>query len=83
MSRATSLTAELGRILGVGHCSKAVLTLEGGKAPTLQVTMPLATGELANQLQQLPAVDPDTMLRRLAAVQFMLRLEPFQDVGAE
>jgi len=59
MSRAISLTAELGRILGVGHCTKAVLTLEAGKAPTLQVTMPLTNGQIATQLPQLPAVDPN------------------------
>lgn len=69
-----NLCADLAMALGVSHATKAVLTLEPGKLPVLEVTMLVINAAGRAVLEPEPG---NSMARRLAKVQFMLRLEPF------
>lgn len=72
-----ALTAALAKALGLpSNTTRAVLTLESGKLPTLEVTM-YAT-DSAGKLIVEQAQDSAA---RLASVHFMLRLEPFAEVA--
>ena len=72
-----SLTAALANALGLPtNTTRAVLTLEAGKPPTLEVTM-YAT-DSAGKLIVEQAKD---CAAQIASVHFMLRLEPFQEVA--
>lgn len=67
------LTNALAKALGVPNgCTKAVLTLEVGKVPTLQLDL-LAIGLHAGLGKIVGEKSPD----ELRKIEFMLRLEPF------
>jgi hypothetical protein len=72
---ARELTRDLSKALGLPkHTHKAVLTLEAGKAPQLELFMHAVDcgGRLV-----LEADPGDPVAKRIAQVQFMLRLERF------
>ena len=75
-----NLCADLARALGVSRATKAVLTLEPGKLPLLEVTMPVVDASGRSVLEPYPD-DILGVARRLAKVQFLLRLEPFNETG--
>lgn len=79
-----ALNAELARALGIpGKTRKAVLTLEAGKAPRLELDMLVTDARGAPVFEPEPDAQPgETMAMRLARVRFMVRLERFPDDGA-
>lgn len=69
------LVVDLAKALGLPkHTVKAVLTLEVGELPRLQLTMHATD---SNGRLVLEADPGDPVARRIAQVQFMVRLEPF------
>lgn len=73
-----NLTVELARALGLPkNTTKAVLTLEAGKLPRLELTMHCVDGS------GLLVVEPNPQMggaaQRIASVQFMVRLEHFPE----
>lgn len=72
-----ALTAALAKALGLpSNTTRAVLTLEAGKLPTIELTM-YAT-DSAGKLIVEQAKDTAA---QIASVHFMLRLEPFPEVA--
>lgn len=75
------LTADLVKALGLPkHTKKAVLTLEAGELPTLELTMHATD---TNGRLVLEADPGDPVAKRVAQVQFMVRLEPFAPVAED
>lgn len=77
---ATELTRALSKALGLPkHTKRAVLTLDASEPPRLELTV-LATDAQGRLIVEAGPVDgAEGAARRLAQVQFMLRLEPFAD----
>lgn len=76
------LTHALAQALGLPHgTSKAVLTLERGKAPTLDVTMFAKDSRGEFVIEAFPHDVDMPVERRIAQVQFMLQLAPFKPTG--
>lgn len=72
MTATPSITKELAQALGLPkHTRKAVLTLEVGELPTLEIE----TFVIADAQPDMKAADPD----RIKQVSFMVRLMPFRD----
>lgn len=70
------LTADLARALGLPkRTKKAVLTLEAGELPTLELTLHATD---SNGRLVLEADPGDPVAKRVAQVQFMVRLVPFE-----
>lgn len=75
------LTADLAKALGLPkHTKKAVLTLEAGELPTLEMTMHATD---TNGRLVLEADPGDPVAKRVAQVQFMVRLVPFPPLPAD
>lgn len=73
------LANQLAKALGIPKGTvRAVLTLEAGKAPTIDLTMLVQDSNGQLVLEDEPGSD-NTVLKRLAQVQFMIRLEPYPD----
>jgi hypothetical protein len=72
------LTAELAKAIGLPpRSTKAVLTLEVGKMPTLEVTCHPTDSAGHLIVERVPGEYGEGLVRRFAQVQFMLRLERF------
>lgn len=73
------LVNQLARALNIPKgTTRAVLTLEVGQAPTIELTMLVQDSHNQFVLEEIQGPD-NTVLKRLAQVQFMIRLEPYQD----
>ena len=77
---ARQLTAALCEALGVPKtATKAVLTLEVGRPPTLELTM-ICTDKAGRMLlEDARGENGEAVERRVAKVRFMVRLEVFAD----
>jgi hypothetical protein len=78
------LLHDLARALGLPkNATRAVLTLQSGELPTLELTM-LATDGHGSLVLEADPDAPDhpggTVAQRIARVQFMVRLVPFNDL---
>lgn len=69
------ITSEIAKALGVSKARKAVLTLEVGELPRLEVETYLTGADDTVVIE----LDPETLGPRIAMVAFKLRLEPFSD----
>ncbi len=70
MSDPFELTRQFARVLGLPKSTRrATLHLEAGKLPRLEVE--------CFEVPMRIVTDPETGVRELAKIQFMLRLEPF------
>jgi hypothetical protein len=67
------LTSDLATALGVGRCRRAVLTLEVGEYPRLEVEY-----HVFDTVTESATKKVDGIASRLGNVQFKLRLEPFK-----
>lgn len=75
---AAGLTAELAQALGLPrNTTRAVLTLEAGEAPLLEVSMFAIDRKGQPLVEVVPGEYGEGVARRLARVEFMLRLEAF------
>jgi hypothetical protein len=69
-----NLNAELGHALGMPpNCRKLVLTLEAGKVPRIEYEFNLRDSKGAFVIER----DDEGIPQRVAALRFMVRLEPF------
>ena len=70
------ITVEIAEALGIpNHTTRAVLTLEAGKLPTLELTMLVLDHKGSAVVEKFN--DGTHIGERLKKVQFMVRLEPF------
>lgn len=75
-----NLTAELAKALGLPkNTTRAVLTLENGKPPTLDLTLYCTDVNGRFVLDPIGGIVDGATATRLATVQFMVRLESFPD----
>lgn len=71
------LTRDLATALGVpGNATRAVLTLEAGEPPKLELTMLVRDSSGRVVLKDAPREYGEPLAKRIAQVQFMVRLEP-------
>lgn len=78
------LTNELAKALGLPQrTTKAVLTLQSGKMPTLELIC--IPGDTAGHpcVETVPGEYGEGLVRRFAQVQFMLRLERFPPLNGK
>lgn len=77
------LTTALGKALGLPkNTVRAVLTLDNTESPRLELTM-LATDTAGRPIvEEVPGEYGEGVERRIAQVQFMVRLERFPDASA-
>lgn len=76
---AINLTNQLARAIGLPrHCTRAVLTLQAGALPTIDLTVLCTDARGAFILEPDPQGIAD-MAKRIAEVQFMVRLVPFDE----
>lgn len=77
MSR--KLTAELAHALGLPkYTTRAVLTLDIHQPPRIELDVICTDATGKPIVEALPGEYGEPMVRRLASVHFMLRLEPFK-----
>ncbi len=75
---AQQLTRELSQALGLPkYTTRAVLTLEAGQVPRLELTMLVLDHAGRPVVEQVPGEYGEGVARRIAQVQFMVRLEHF------
>ena len=80
MSSGYHLTRELAKALGLPkHTTRAVLTLQAGEPPRMQLTVNVTDSAGNPILEQVPGKYGEGIARRIAQVQFMVRLEQFPD----
>jgi hypothetical protein len=73
------LTDELCKAMGLPKSTrKAVLTLEAGQPPRLELEMYCLDATGRHIVETLPGEYGEPFVRRLASVRFMVRLEPFK-----
>jgi hypothetical protein len=74
------LTAELAAALGLPKLARrAVLTLEVGQPPRMEIEMRVVDARGRPIIEERPGEYGEGVARRLAKVQFMVRLERFPD----
>jgi hypothetical protein len=79
---ARQLTAELARALGLPkHTTRAVLTLDAKAPPRIELTMHATNPDGKLIVETYSGECGEALARRVAQVQFMVRLEHFPDAG--
>lgn len=76
----TQLTNDIANILGLPKfTTKAVITLEADKLPTIEITAFVMDKDGRPVIEETSGEYGNGIAKRLAEVQFMVRLEPFSN----